>query len=31
MGGRRGDLLREEKNGRYEPSPVELLFDLVSC
>ena len=29
MGGRRSDLLRKEKNGRYEPSPVELLFDLV--
>lgn len=29
MGARRSDLLREEKNGHYEPSPVELLFDLV--
>jgi low temperature requirement protein LtrA len=29
MVGRRRDVLREEKNGRYEPSPVELLFDLI--
>ncbi|MBG6055416.1 low temperature requirement protein LtrA [Salinibacterium sp. CAN_S4] len=29
MASRRGSLLREEKDGHYEPSPVELLFDLV--